>query len=213
MTETMRNLFISSKEFKAEALNVQGYEIHQVSLRKAKKEKFSERLDVKVDMQKVLSALENKGYVYTYTKKGRIKAVYVSRKEGETFSCNDIYIEEAIENEPVVNLMDQQVAFLLAQRASAYKNGVAVFREQTMPKMAVRSGKYNWSMCVLMSILFLGVYTRGFQDWRGAGLAVLMGFLIGFCFTEHFYVYEASVETNVENAIPKETGNENESEN
>ena len=66
MTGTMRNLFISSKEFKAEALNVQGYDINQISLRKAKKEKFSEKLDVKVDMQQVLSALENKGYVYAF---------------------------------------------------------------------------------------------------------------------------------------------------
>ena len=213
MTGTMRNLFISSKEFKAEALNVQGYEIHQVSLRKAKKEKFTAKLDVKVDMQKVLSALENKGYVYTYTKKGRIKAVYISRKEGETISCNEIYVEEGLENEPIVNLMDQQVAFLLAQRASAYKNGVAVFRGQTMPKLAVRAGKYNWAMGMLMSIMFLAAYTRGFQDWRGAGLAILMGFLMGLCFTEHFYVYEASVETNVENAIPEETGKDNETKN
>lgn len=205
MTETMRNLFISSKEFKAEALNVQGYEINQVSLRKAKKEKFSEKLDVKVDMQQVLSALENKGYVYTYTKKGRIKALYISRKDGDTFSCNEIYVEESLENEPIVNLMDQQVAFLLAQRVSATKNDVAVFRGQTLPKLTVRAGKYNWWMGFSMFLVFLGPYTRGFQDWRGAVLAVLMGFLMGFCFTEHFYVYESSDVTTDGNAIPEET--------
>ena len=205
MTGTMRNLFISSKEFKAEALNVQGYDINQISLRKAKKDKFSEKLDVKVDMQQVLSALENKGYVYAFAKKGRIKALYISRKDGDTISCNEIFVEESLENEPIVNLMDQQVAFLLAQRVSAMKNGVAVFRGQTMPKLTVRAGKYNWWMCCAMSLMFLGAYTRGFQDWRGAGLAVLMGFLMGLCFTEHFYVYESSDVTTDGNAIPEET--------
>ncbi len=53
--------------------------------------------------------------------------------------------------------------------------------------------------------MFLGAYTRGFQDWRGAIFAVLMGFLMGLCFTEHFYVYESSDVTTDGNAIPEET--------
>lgn len=186
----VRDLFISSKKFKAEALNVQGYSIVQVTKSKAKKQSFRDKLDVVCDMDEVVKALENKGYVYAYTRSSRVKALFISRKDGHTFSCNEAFIAEEIKDEPVVNLMEAQVAFLLAQRASGYSDGKAIFMDTEMPKLVVKSGKFNWPIALTFSITMSLIYSTCFQKPQFIPLGVALGMSIGLCFQEHWYEYE-----------------------
>ena len=133
--ENVRDLFISSKKFKAEALNVQGYSISEVSKGKAKKQSFREKLDVDCDMDMIRNVLENKGRVYAYTRSSRVKALFVSRADGHTYSCNEIFLADDLKDDPIVNLMEAQVAFLIAQRASMYSDGKALFMDTVISEI------------------------------------------------------------------------------
>lgn len=185
----VKDLFIEGKPFKAEALNIQGYSINEAGKFTVKREKFKNSLDVKVEIGQLLNALALKGKVYTYTKKGRIKAVYIVRRNEDNFSCDEIYYAKDIENEPITNLMDQQVAFLVAQRASYSEKGTATFRKEPMPQLTQLFGKYNWGMALCFTMLM----STGFVLGSGTLVSILpgigFGFAMGLCFRESWYQY------------------------
>ena len=202
--ENVRDLFISSKKFKAEALNVQGYSISEVSKGKAKKQSFREKLDVDCDMDMIRNVLENKGRVYAYTRSSRVKALFVSRADGHTYSCNEIFLADDLKDDPIVNLMEAQVAFLIAQRASMYSDGKALFMDTVMPKLVVKSGKYNWLMALVFSVTMSLVYSRCFQKPQFIPLGFVIGMAIGLCFQEHWYEYEGVSEETSEDTSASE---------
>ena len=191
MTQNIRNLFISSKAFTAEGLNVQGYSIHELTRVTAKKEAFAEKCDFPIDAALLVSVIENKGKVYFYKKNKRVKALYISRKTENCISCEEAFYSPEIENEPITDLMDQQVAFLLAQRASWSADRIAVFMGTTMPKLVSRQGKYNWTLAICYAVLMGLAFSNSPNTVAGVLMGVVFGFLMGFIFREHWYEYEA----------------------
>ena len=104
--------YIVSGEFTSSSLNVQGYSLVQIGKGTVKSEKFKERSEVNFDPERLLDALQNKGKVYAYKKKGIVKSLYVVRRTENRYSCNEIFYAPDIMDEPVKDLMDAGTAYL-----------------------------------------------------------------------------------------------------
>jgi hypothetical protein len=189
MEQQLRNLFID-KPFSAEGLNIQGFSIIDIGKGKVKKGKIFSNTDFVVDSDRLLKVLENKGKVYGYTKKGQLKALYVVTRDGHSLTCDEVYFSSDLNGEPVKNLMDQQVVFLMAQNASYYKDGKAVFQGNVVPKLTTKTGPYNWYMAISFALLYSFVFCTTLHSYLGIFSGIMMGLAMGSCFRSHKYEYE-----------------------
>ncbi|HBZ78009.1 MAG TPA: hypothetical protein DEO39_04815 [Clostridiales bacterium] len=188
MEQKVRNLFIDTP-FSTEGLNVQGFSIIEVSKGKLKKGKLLSTADFTVDAEKLLKVLENSGKVYGYTRKGALKALYVVTADGHRYSCDEVYFSSEIEGEPVTDLMNQQVVFLMAQRASYHKDGSAIFQGTKVPKLTTKQGTYNWYWAVTFALLYGVVFCTTLKSPAGIFAGAMMGLAMGFCFRSNKYEY------------------------
>ena len=189
MEQQLRNLF-TEKPFSAEGLNVQGYSIIEIGKGKVKKGKIFEGSEIQVDAGHLLEVLEKDGKVYGYTKKGVLKALYVLKAEKHDYSCEEVYFASDVEGEPVTGLMDQQVVFLMAQRASYYKDGSAVFHGQKVPKLVQKAGAYSWYWAAVFGILYSVAFTSVLKNPGGIAVGMMLGVAMGNCFRSTKYEYE-----------------------
>lgn len=190
MEQQLRNLFIDNKPFSVEGLNVQGYSIIDISKRQVKKGKLLSTVDFQADADHLLEVLQNSGKVYGYTRKGILKALYVVTADGHQYSCDEIYCSSDLSGEPVTDLMDQQVVFLMAQRASYYKDGKAFFRGNKVPKLTSKTGPYNWYWAIVFAILYGVVFSTTLKSPIGIFAGIMMGLAMGSCFRSTSYEYE-----------------------
>ena len=197
MEQKVRNLFIDTP-FSTEGLNVQGFSIIEVSKGKVKKGKLLSTADFSVDAEHILKALENSGKVYGYTRKGALKALYVVTADGHLYSCDEVYFSSEIEGEPVTDLMNQQVVFLMAQRASYHQDGSAVFQGTKVPKLTSKQGPYSWYWAITFAILYGTTFTITLKSPAGIFVGFMMGLAMGFCFRSSKYEYVKDPE-DVEN--------------
>ena len=197
MEQKVRNLFIDTP-FSTEGLNVQGFSIIEVSKGKVKKGKFLATADFTVDAEKLLKVLENSGKVYGYTRKGALKALYVVTADGHLYSSDEVYYSSEIEGEPVTDLMNQQVVFLMAQRASYHQDGSAVFQGAKVPKLTSKQGPYSWYWAITFAILYGTTFTITLKSPAGIFVGFMMGLAMGFCFRSSKYEYVKDPE-DVEN--------------
>ena len=188
MEQKVRNLFIDTP-FSTEGLNVQGFSIIEVSKGKVKKGKLLSTADFSVDAEHILKALENSGKVYGYTRKGALKALYVVTADGHRYSCDEVYFSSEIEGEPVTDLMNQQVVFLMAQRASYHQDGSAVFQGTKVPKLTSKQGPYSWYWAITFAILYGTTFTITLKSPAGIFVGFMMGLAMGFCFRSSKYEY------------------------
>lgn len=193
MEQQLRNLFIN-KPFSAEGLNVQGYSIIDISKGKVRKGKIFSNTDFVIDSDHLLKVLENKGKVYGYTKKGHLKALYVVERDGHALTCDEVYFSSELNGEPVTDLMNQQVVFLMAQNASYYKDGKAVFQGTDVPKLTVKTGPYSWLTAISFALLYSVVFCTTLHTYLGIFSGIMMGLAMGSCFRSHKYEYEAPSE-------------------
>lgn len=193
--EKLRNLFIDNP-FSAEGLNVQGFSIIDLSKGKVKKGKIFSGADFKVDADHLLKVLENRGKVYGYTRKGALEALYVVTADGHLYSCDEVYYSSEIAEEPVTELMDQQVVFLMAQRASWHKDGSAVFQGTKVPKLTAKMGPYSWYWAVTFAIIYSVSFATTLRSPAGIMVGIMLGISMGFCFrsTKYEYVKEEASE-------------------
>ena len=175
--------------FKAEALNVQGYDIVSVGKRNAQSVKFKEKTDLDFDPAILVDAISSKGDVYAFKKKGIVKALYAVRKDETSYRCSEIIYAPDIDGNSITGLMDQQVAFLMAQKAS-YLKIKALFRDTEMPPLKQNSNGYNWSMGVCFALIYAMLFSNGFSSISGMMIGASIGICMGFCFTEYTYHYE-----------------------
>ena len=197
MEQKVRNLFIDTP-FSTEGLNVQGFSIIEVSKGKVKKGKLLATSDFTVDAEHILKVLENSGKVYGYTRKGALKALYVVTADGHLYSCDEVYFSSEIEGEPVTDLMNQQVVFLMAQRASYHQDGSAVFQGAKVPKLTSKQGPYSWYWAITFAILYGTTFTITLKSPAGIFVGFMMGLAMGFCFRSSKYEYVKDPE-DVEN--------------
>ena len=187
-----------NKHFSAEELNVEGYPIIEVGKRKAQSEKFKARADFDFDPSRLVEALNKKGHVYAYLdKEKKVKAIYITSKSGEDFSCEERLVSPSIAEDPVLEKMDEQVRFLVAERATYYTKGRSFFLGKALPVLKKKSEGINWGMAVVFAILYSTCF---WQPMHGAGavpFGICMGFCMGLCFAKHSYYYEAHPE-NIE---------------
>lgn len=188
MEQKVRNLFIDTP-FSTEGLNVQGFSIIEVSKGKVKKGKLLATADFTVDAEHLLKVLENSGKVYGYTRKGALKALYVVTADGHLYSCDEVYYSSEIEGEPVTDLMNQQVVFLMAQRASYHQDGSAVFQGTKVPKLTSKQGPYSWYWAITFAILYGTTFTITLKSPAGIFVGFMMGLAMGFCFRSSKYEY------------------------
>ncbi len=188
MEQKVRNLFIDTP-FSTEGLNVQGFSIIEVSKGKVKKGKLLSTADFSVDAEHILKVLENSGKVYGYTRKGALKALYVVTADGHLYSCDEVYYSSEIEGEPVTDLMNQQVVFLMAQRASYHQDGSAVFQGTKVPKLTSKQGPYSWYWAISFAILYGTTFTITLKSPAGIFVGFMMGLAMGFCFRSSKYEY------------------------
>lgn len=188
MEQKVRNLFIDTP-FSTEGLNVQGFSIIEVGKGKLKKRKLLSTADFTVDAEKLLKVLENSGKVYGYTRKGALKALYVVTADGHRYSCDEVYFSSEIEGEPVTDLMNQQVVFLMAQRASYHQDGSAVFQGAKVPKLTTKQGPYNWYWAVTFGLLYGVVFCTSLKSPAGIFVGFMFGLAMGFCFRSNKYEY------------------------
>ena len=197
MEQKVRNLFIDTP-FSTEGLNVQGFSIIEVSKGKVKKGKLLSTADFSVDAEHLLKVLENSGKVYGYTRKGALKALYVVTADGHLYSSDEVYYSSEIEGEPVTDLMNQQVVFLMAQRASYHQDGSAVFQGTKVPKLTSKQGPYSWYWAITFAILYGTTFTITLKSPAGIFVGFMMGLAMGFCFRSSKYEYVKDPE-DVEN--------------
>ena len=187
MAETVNN----RNEFTAESLNVPGFSIIEVGKMKAKSEKFKASADFGFDPDHLVSVLENKGKVYAYTEKKRVKALYVEEKNGNELICNERYLAPELEGTDTAEKLDAQVAFLVAQRASYTKDTSAVFMEKTMPVLKQTSGKFNVAMAIVFAIIYATAFSASFPNKASAiSIGICLGISMGFALASHKYYYE-----------------------
>ena len=186
------NTFIINKEFKTEELNIKGYDISSISKARALNENFKASCKFDFDPQHLADVIGNKGKVYTYRTKGGIVALYVVSREGNTYTCNETYHASDL-SEDIIEKMDKQVAFLVAQSASVSKDGKAIFKGVDLPKLSSKTGKYNWLMGLAMCLSFGTMFCVAMKTPAGIGVGIAMGIAMGLCFTESFYFYEGAV--------------------
>ena len=86
--------------------------------------------------------------------------------------------------------MDQQVVFLMAQRASYYKDGKASFRGTKAPKLISKTGPYNWYWAIVFAILYSVVFLTTLKNPMGVFAGIMMGLAMGSCFRSASYEYE-----------------------
>ncbi|MBO4579812.1 MAG: hypothetical protein J5715_06640 [Clostridiales bacterium] len=185
-----------NKEFKAEELNVEGYPIIEVGKGKAQSEKFKAQTDFDFDPASLVDALNSKGHVYAYLdKEKKVKAIYITvRKDGEDFSCEERLLSDSIADDPVVGKMDEQVKFLVAQRATYYSKGRGYFLGEELPHLKQKSEGFNFSMAIVFALLYSVVFWQVFHGPTGIGIGICFGICMGLCFAKHSYLYEGPKE-------------------
>ena len=110
-------------------------------------------------------------------------------------------LSDSIKEDPVVAKMDEQVKFLLAQKASYNTNCKAIFLGEKLPKLKQKSGGFNIAMAIVFGMLYSTVFWQVMGGPSGIGVGICLGVCMGFCFAEHSYYYEG----------PKEEDNKEES--
>ena len=195
MAQTLKEIVLSGKEFDSNGLNIQNYSLIEVSKSRAMSEKFKSGAGFDFDPEHLAEVISNKGKVYAYMKKGSVDALYVVRKNDDDLICDECYYSPEISGEPVTDLMDQQVAFLIAERVR-YTNGAkAFFRDLELPKLIRKSGAYNWGMAISFALLYSVMFTTSLHRPLGVFPGLCMGLAMGFCFQKATYHYETDAET------------------
>ena len=184
----MRSVIIEGI-FNSKYFDFQGYSITDVSKRRAKSEKIKEILDVNVDPMRIVEVLEQKGMVLAFKKNGHIKSLYLIRREDHRYTCTECYYSDDIVKLPVVDLMDQKIAFMISEHTSMFKDGVAVFKDTVMPKLIRKEHGFNWSMCVTFIIIY-SMISYSALNLKGLLIGLPMGLAMGFCMREADYRYE-----------------------
>ncbi|MBR5181823.1 MAG: hypothetical protein IKW88_06185 [Clostridiales bacterium] len=180
-----------NKEFKAESLNVEGYSIIEVGKGKALSENFRSMADFEFDPSRLVEALSSKGHVYAYIGKDKkVRAIYITTRNGETFSCEERLLSPSVADDPVVGKMDEQVMFLLAERATYYTKGKVYFLGEELPGLKKKSEGFNFVMFVLFSMLYSAMFWQVFHGPVGICIGISMGISMGLCMAKHRYFYE-----------------------
>ncbi|MBR3082422.1 MAG: hypothetical protein IKH06_06155 [Clostridiales bacterium] len=184
-----------NKEFKEDSLNIEGYSIKEVGKGNAVSDKFRAQTDFVFDPDRLIEALNNKGHVYAYVDKAKkVRAIYITVKKGECFSCEERLLSPSIANGPVVEKMDEQVRLLVADRATYYTKGRAFFLGEEMPKLKKKSEGFNFIMAVIFTFLYSMMFWQVFHGPVGIGIGVCMGISMGLCLAKHSYYYEGKIQ-------------------
>ena len=180
-----------NRKFRAEDLNVVGYDIIEVGKGKAQSEKFKSQTDFEFDPARLVEALNKKGHVYAFVnKEKKVKAIYITTKSGEDFACEERLISPSIENDPSVNKMDEQVKFLVAERSTYYTKGKSYFLGEALPVLKKKSEGINWAMTVVFSILYSMGFWEPLHGPASISIGIAFGLCMGLCFAKHTYHYE-----------------------
>ncbi|MBO4241972.1 MAG: hypothetical protein J5883_01685 [Clostridiales bacterium] len=183
--------YIVSGEFTSSSLNVQGYSLVQIGKGTVKSEKFKERSEVNFDPERLLDALQNKGKVYAYKKKGIVKSLYVVRRTENRYSCNEIFYAPDIMDEPVKDLMDAQVAFLISHNSlSLSKDARAIFKNSVLPELKTKKKGFNWMMFFMFSALYGVMFSQAVGSPAGYIIGIMMGISMGLCLQDTTYHYD-----------------------
>ena len=176
--------------FKSGELNIEGYSVSEVGKKKAASEKFRERADFDFDPQVLTDALKTGGKVFSYSNKGRVKAIYITTREDKNiFSLTKVYRSADITKE-ISDKMDRETAFLLSSRASYYTDGKAYFLGEQLPRLKQKSGKFSWSMAIVFMLIYAPMFSIPSGNAIGIFPGVLMGLAMGFCFKDTKYYYQ-----------------------
>ena len=168
--------YIVSGEFSSSSLEVQGYSLIEVGKGKAKSENFREMSEVSFDPEKLLDALEDRGNVYAYKKKGIVKALYIVRWSGNRYSCNECFYAPDIEDEPVKDLMDAQMAFLISHNSlNLSKDERPVFKN---------------AMGAAFAALYGVIFSQSLGNMTGYLIGIPMGISMGLCLQNKTYHYD-----------------------
>lgn len=184
----MRSVIIEGI-FNNKFFDFQGYDLIVIGKRKAMSEKFKASLDVAVDPMLMVEVCEQKGTVYAFRKKGRIKSVYLIRRDGNRFTCSECFYSSDILKLPVIDLMDQKIAFETAQFAYSVKDGVAVFKDTVMPKLVRKEHGFNWGMCITFACIY-GVAFNTAVKTSGIFIGIAFGIAMGLCLRDVDFHYE-----------------------
>ena len=178
-------LFKLDEEFTGSSLNIQDYDIIEIWRFKAKSEKFRAKSEVEFNPDVLTECIRNKGMIFGYVQKGVLKSLYIVRRNNNVFSCDECFYSKEICDEELIMKMDRQVAFLIAQHASAVKNGSAVFKGEVLPELKSKSMGFNWSMGIVFAMLYSIV------------IGIMLGISMGFCFAKHTYHFESRDKASV----------------
>lgn len=190
-------LFKLDEEFTGSSLNIQGYDIIEIWRFKAKSEKFRAKSEVEFNPDVLTECIRNKGMIYGYVQKGVLKTLYIVRRNNNVFSCDECFYSKEICDEELIMKMDRQVAFLIAQHASAVKNGSAVFKGEVLPDLKSKSMGFNWSMGIVFAMLYSVVFVNAFHKEYGIVIGIMLGISMGFCFAKHTYHFESRDKASV----------------
>lgn len=175
--------------FNKKYFDLSGYSLIEVSKGKALSEKFRSSLDVQFDMSRLVEVCDQRGLVYAYVRKGRVKAIYFICRNVHAYTCNESYYSHDIVKRPIVDRLDQHIAFKMAKSASSHKDGTAVFKDTVMPALIIREHGFDWvsfaSFALIFSITFYSTL-----HFSGIIVGILFGIAMGFAFRNVDYHYE-----------------------
>ena len=177
------------KLFRAEELNVQGYSISEMRKKAVTGESLKDKADFDIDQQYLADIIDNKGKVYAYyDKQKKVVAIYPCPRKGDEISCDRRSVSSTLE-EDIIAKFDDQIRFLVAQRASYDTKYKASFLGEDLPKLNQKSEGYNWGMAIVFAMLYSTVFCSAMKGPAGIGVGICLGFCMGLCFTSHKYYY------------------------
>ena len=191
MGQALEDLITDASPFDHSYVNVNGYEIVDVSKSKAQSEKFKASAKFDFPADHLVSALGSKGKVFAYKKGKEVKSIYVIRSEEDKFICDESFFAPDIKDDPVTDLMERQVAFLIAERAKYLNKKVVIFGRE-LPKLERIDGDINWAMACCFAVLYSVVFSQSFKNMSGIAVGIPLGLCMGMCFKSVKYRFEGA---------------------
>lgn len=182
---------ISEKDLKDQGyflesdIAVQGYTLNSVSRKKLSDEKFRAGCDFNPDWDNIVSNMDTRTDVYSFTNNKRVKALYIIRKEDDRVVCDRACMSSGIP-EDKKEALDKYMTFLASKTAINDRKKIAVFDGFRIPTLNSKT-KFNWGLFLLWVMAFGCPIWLTLKNPGFIGCGIPLAFILSY---KTYYKYE-----------------------
>ena len=164
---------------------VAGYNINSVSKKKLSDENFRAKCDLATDWDNIVSLMDGKADVYSFTNNKRVKALYIVRKEEDRVVCERLGMGTDIP-EDKKEALDKYMTFLTSKSAINEQKKIAIFDGFRVPALKTKT-KFNWGLFLLWVMVFGGAMGISLKNPAFIGCGIPLAFCISY---KTYYKYD-----------------------